>query len=105
MANLLHRRQERLEEDIENMKASIPTPEELKESIEHDSEPRHSRREAKRAADKAKKEADKKAADELHWTAKDTLAMTIAIIEIIGPFILVAVAVFFVIFLLIELGG
>ena len=73
---------DRVDSDLEKIKEANLTPEQL---------------EKKRAKEKA--EQERLAAQVEGWTWKDTLAMTIAIIQVILPFMLVMAAVMALIFM------
>ena len=64
-----------MEEDAQNLVNSLLTPEQLKKKIDRENE---------------EKRKIKEKTDEI--TAKDVIAMTIAIIEIILPYFLIAIA-------------
>ncbi|MCR5793995.1 MAG: hypothetical protein K6G61_01435 [Solobacterium sp.] len=64
-----------MEEDAEKLMNSLLTPEQLKRKIDQEN--------------KEKEELRKKTED---FTAKDVLAMTIAILQIIVPYFLIAIA-------------
>lgn len=68
-------RKEKMEEDAQNLVNSLLTPEQLKKKIDRENE---------------EKRKIKEKTDEI--TAKDVVAMTIAIIEIILPYFLIAIA-------------
>ena len=68
-------RKEKMEEDAQNLVNSLLTPEQLKKKIDRENE---------------EKRKIKEKTDEI--TAKDVIAMTIAIIEIILPYFLIAIA-------------
>ena len=68
-------RKEKMEEDAQNLLNSLLTPEQLKKKIDEE--------------DAKKKEIKEKSED---ITAKDVVAMTIAILEIIVPYFLIAIA-------------
>ena len=73
---------DRVDSDLEKIKEANLTPEQLGK---------------KRAKEKAEKE--RLAAQVEGWTWKDTLAMTIAIIQVILPFMLVMAAVMALVFM------
>ncbi|MBR3364178.1 MAG: hypothetical protein IKG53_04840 [Solobacterium sp.] len=73
---------DRVDSDLEKIKEANLTPEQL---------------EKKRAKEKA--EQERLAAQVEGWTWKDTLAMTIAIIQVILPFMLVMAAVMALVFM------
>ena len=73
---------DRVDSDLEKIKEANQTPEQL---------------EKKRAKEKA--EQERLAAQVEGWTWKDTLAMTIAIIQVILPFMLVMAAVMALVFM------
>ena len=73
---------DRVDSDLEKIKEANLTPEQL---------------EKKRAKEKA--EQERLAAQVEGWTWKDTLAMTIAIIEVVLPFMLVFAAVMALVFM------
>ena len=73
---------DRVDSDLEKIKEANLTPKQL---------------EKKRAKEKA--EQERHAAQVEGWTWKDTLAMTIAIIEVVLPFMLVFAAVMALVFM------
>lgn len=78
---MLFTNKDRVDRDLEKIREANLTPEQL---------------EKKRAKEKAERE--KHAANVEGWTWKDTLAMTIAIIQVILPFMLVMAVVAALIF-------